>query len=214
MRFSFAIALVSCLSVVLAAAVDNQPDTSPPTPSRSSVTPSVGHGTLAVYKKSLKGQRVPLTLNGTMLVLQGTSGSKKPQAQFDIIPCNWEFKNKGAKDNTAVFAGSGASAPYNTGGKLLVNGHIRTADGKCLARDPKSTAVKAVVCGNTDDKSQGAQFWTISVTPDGSGGYTANSASLDMVVKYFHHLYGGIVHASVSKPPSKWILTFSGASPK
>ncbi|KAH7090987.1 hypothetical protein BKA62DRAFT_724389 [Auriculariales sp. MPI-PUGE-AT-0066] len=234
MRFSFAVALFSCLAMILAAAVDKKADLpastgkqpkppaqkepKPPTqkqpkpparkepkpPARkqpkpptqkqpgTGITkplkcyPSVARGTLAIFKSSIEGQRVPLTLNGTTLVLQGTGGSKKPQAQFKIVPCTSEFLKQNGQN------------PGNGG--IHVNGHVVTADGKCLARNSKNAAVNAV---------ESAQFWSVAIIQHGNGN-EAHNQPIDMTVdKFFHHLYGGIVHESVTKPPSNWILTFS-----
>ncbi|KAH7096523.1 hypothetical protein BKA62DRAFT_675807 [Auriculariales sp. MPI-PUGE-AT-0066] len=223
MRFFFAVVLFSCLAMALAVAVDKRadlpatsqseppseqpqpPNKKPDPPSKKPdpkpskpllCYPSVARGPLAIYKDKLSGQRVPLTLNGTTLVLQGTGGSKKAQAQLKIVPCTSEFLKKTGQDNSS--------------GRFVVNGHVKTASGLCLARNPKDAAVKAVKCSDKDDKSQENQFWTVTLEEDKDGVKTAKDAPLDLVKKgFFHHLYGGIVHESTTKPPHKWILTFS-----
>ncbi|KAH7090982.1 hypothetical protein BKA62DRAFT_87645 [Auriculariales sp. MPI-PUGE-AT-0066] len=187
MRPASAIALFSYLSISFAAAVERN------------VMPIqcqgiIAHGTLAILK-GFQGERVPLTLNGTSLVLQGTGGSTKPQAQFNIVPCASGYLKK-----DAINPGNGA---------IHVNGHVTTADGKCLARDPTSTAVKAVACSPRDDVTQEAQFWSVAIIQHGHGNED-HDQPIDMTVdKFFHHLYGGIVHESVTQPPTDWVLTFT-----
>ncbi|KAH7104022.1 hypothetical protein BKA62DRAFT_34973 [Auriculariales sp. MPI-PUGE-AT-0066] len=133
----------------------------------------ISSGILAIYKNSLTGQRVPLTIKSGALA-GSTDGS---QNVFNVYPCSSTYFGK---NGTRV----------DSDGTVLVYGQIKSGT-KCLART-SDESVKLVTCVTTDGPgSLSQQYWTTRLINHPNDEATGTDRSVSLAQQYYHHLTGG-----------------------
>jgi hypothetical protein len=153
---------------------------------------TLSSGVLTVYKNSLTGQEIPLTIDSTGSLAGSTDGS---QQILNIVGCN------------STHIGKPAVSVNKTTNEVTIYGKINN-NVDCLTRMNDGHLAMSR-CVGPDDSSQDTQFFTTTLVYQTDGQFTGSQRKVAFVESgYFHHLTGGKLYGT-RKQVVLWQLRFT-----